>query len=597
MNVALKALIEEVPVSHFCSEESHAVHDRILLEQVRASYRHMPGVVFGGPLAVPLFVFLLWHIADSNLLIGWGLVTLSCHTLGGAILHYGFRNDNCPEKNVGKWNRALYLLAAALGACWGSIGILFFTPALMSIQLVIYLWIFGAAALGALGVVALHQGYLAFTIPLLLPIFISSCLQSNILYAGLAATIVIYFAFLTYFSKNNNTTLVDYLRARFVNIDLAEQLARKNKVIEQVGRDKSQFFAAASHDLRQPLHAQVLFVAELKARTTDLGSREIIAYLENSIDSMRAMYSQMLDISRLDAGVVEQKVEVFQVSRVLSRLKSEFESQMVQKGLRFRVVQSRHSIHSDQMLLENILRNLLSNALRYTSTGCVLIGCRYRNEQLVIEVRDSGLGIPEDQRQNIFDEFIQLNNPERDREKGLGLGLAIVTRISKLLHHPLSLNSCPGRGTTVSIAVPLAQISFHKAHIPGEILSTPDLSGLSVLVIDDDAAILKAMNSLLMRWGCVTLIASSEEQALKHLSGIDFSPDVVVVDYRLRENKTGLQAIARVREYLDRSVPAIIITGDTSAERLRETIASGFMLLHKPIQPELLSDLLGTIRN
>ena len=597
MNVALKALIEEVPVSHFCSEESHAVHERILFEQVRACYRHTLGVIFGGPLAVPLLVLLLWDITDKSLLISWGLATLACHVLGGAFLHYGFLNDPNPELNVEKWNRVLYILAAALGTCWGLIGILFFTPTVMTVQLVLYVWIFGSAAMGSLGLIALHQGYWVFTMPLLIPIFIRSCMQMEGLYAGLAAAIVIYFVFLAHFSKNNHATLVDYLRTCFLNIDLAEQLARKNRLIEQASKDKSQFFAAASHDLRQPLHAQVLFVAELKARTTDAGSREIIAYIEDSIDSMRAMYNQMLDISRLDAGVVEHKAEVFQVSRVLNRLKSEFESQMTQKGLRFRVVPSRHRIHSDPMLLENILRNLLSNALRYTSTGCVLIGCRYRNEQLVIEVRDSGLGIPEDQRQNIFDEFIQLNNPERDREKGLGLGLAIVARISKLLHHPLSLNSCPGRGTTVSIAVPLAQISFHKADIPGEILSTPDLSGLSVLVIDDDAAILKAMNSLLTRWGCVTLIASSEEQALKHLSGIDFSPDVVVVDYRLRENKTGLQAIARVREYLDRSVPAIIITGDTSAERLRETIASGFMLLHKPIQPELLSDLLGTIRN
>jgi signal transduction histidine kinase/CheY-like chemotaxis protein len=584
-------------MTNFSAEESPAVHDRILLEQVRACYQHTLGVILGGPLSVPLLIFLLWNYIDSALLIGWGLVTLACHMLGGAVLHFGFRNDPYPERHLRKWNRALYLLAAALGGCWGSIAVLFFSPALMTVQLVLYLWIFGVAALGSLGLVALHRGYWAFTMPLLIPIFIKSSLQMEGLYAGLAAATVIYFVFLAHFSKNNHSTLVDSLRTRFANIDLAEQLARKNQLIEQASRAKSQFFAAASHDLRQPLHAQVLFVAELKARTTDSGSREIISYMEESIDSMRAMYNQMLDISRLDAGVVERRDEVFQVSRVLSRLKSEFDSQMAQKGLRFRVVPCRYSIHSDPMLLENVLRNFLSNALRYTRSGCVLIGCRYRKDRLAIEVRDSGPGIPEDQQKNIFDEFTQLNNPERDREKGLGLGLAIVKRLAKLLDHPLSLNSFPGQGTTFSITAPLVPFASLQPQASIKTLTTIDLSGMAVLIIDDDAAILRATDSLLTRWGCVTLTASSEQQAVQRLSETGFSLDVVIADYRLRENKTGLQAVARISESLGRPVAAIIITGDTAPERLREATSSGFMLMHKPIQPEVLHELLGGIRS
>ncbi|MBI3546304.1 MAG: hybrid sensor histidine kinase/response regulator [Gammaproteobacteria bacterium] len=584
-------------MENFSAQEGPAVHDRVLLEQVRACYQHTLGVMAGGPLSVPLLIFLLWSYVDSALLIGWGLVTLACHMLGGAILHFGFRRDPHPERHLRKWNRALYLLAAALGACWGSIGALFFSPDFMTVQLVLYLWIFGAAALGSLGLVALHQGYWAFTMPLLIPIFIKSSLQTEGLYAGLAAATVIYFVFLAHFSKNNHATLVDFLRTRFANIDLAQQLARKNQIVEQASRAKSQFFAAASHDLRQPLHAQVLFVAELKARITDPGSREIISYMEASIDSMRAMYNQMLDISRLDAGVVERRDEVFQVSRVLSRLKLEFDSQMAQKGLRFRAVPCRYHIRSDPMLLENVLRNFLSNALRYTHSGGVLIGCRYRQGRLAIEVRDSGLGIPEDQQKNIFDEFIQLSNPERDREKGLGLGLAIVKRLAKLLDHPVSLHSFPGQGTIFSITAPLVRFVSQQPQTSIETLTTVDLSGMAVLIIDDDAAILRATDSLLTRWGCVTLTAASEHQALRRLAETGFHPDVVIADYRLRENKTGLQAVARIREYLARPVAAIIITGDTAPERPREASLSGFRLMHKPIQPDLLHELLGEIRS
>lgn len=581
----------------FSAEESPAVHDRILLEQVRACYQNTLGVILSGPLSVPLLIVLLWNSIDSALLIGWGLVTFACHMLGGGILYFGFRNTPYPERHLQKWNRALYFLAAGLGGCWGSIGVLFFSPALMTVQLVLYLWIFGVAALGSLGLVALHRGYWVFTMPLLIPIFIKSALQMEGLYAGLAAATLIYFAFLAHLSKNNHATLVDFLRTRFANIDLAEQLARKNQLIEEASRAKSQFFAAASHDLRQPLHAQALFVAELKARTIDTGSREIISYMEESIDSMRAMYNQMLDISRLDAGVVERRDEVFQVSRVLSRLKSEFDSQMTQKGLRFWVVPCRYSIRSDPMLLENVLRNFLANALRYTRSGCVLIGCRYRKDRLVIEVRDSGLGISQDQQKNIFDEFTQLNNPERDREKGLGLGLAIVKRLAKILDHPLSLNSFPGRGTTFSIAAPLVPFASSWPQASIDTLMTIDLSGMAVLIIDDDAAILRATDLLLTRWGCVTLTASSEQQALQRLSETGFSLDVVIADYRLRENKTGLQAVARISEYLARPIAAIIITGDTAPERLREVTSSGFRLIHKPIQPELLQKMLGEIRS
>jgi CheY-like chemotaxis protein len=291
----------------------------------------------------------------------------------------------------------------------------------------------------------------------------------------------------------------------------------------------------------------------------------------------------LLDISKLDAGVVKVNAADIRLQPIFNQMRIEFETQARSLDLKFRVRDSAESVHSDPVLLTNVIRNLLSNALRYTRRGGVLLACRRRGRELRIEVWDTGIGIPPAEQKRVFNEFYQLNNPERDRSKGLGLGLAICQRLCALLNHNLTMNSRVDKGTMFRIAVPPAR-SLPRGP---ETRPTDEsmLDRKTVLVIDDEKEILNAMSAILRAWKCRVLIASSAAEAVRVVSEAATPPDLIVCDYRLRNDEIGTAAIQAVQQALKRPVPAIIMTGDTAPERIREAQASGHALLHKPVKP------------
>jgi two-component system, sensor histidine kinase len=257
-------------------------------------------------------------------------------------------------------------------------------------------------------------------------------------------------------------------------------------------------------------------------------------------------------------------------------------------------------VRSDFILLERILLNLVSNAVRYTRKGGVLLGCRHRGVFLRIDVCDSGIGIAEDQRKNIFGEFYQIAGPERlDNRSGLGLGLAIVERLGRLLDHPIELTSRIGRGSRFSVSVPIVRAPAETAPVSRAATSFDPLNGKFVLVIDDDERVLESMRGLLRGWGCRVTTADSGVAALSALADQGEGPDLIVSDYRLANGSTGISAIEQVRRAVGAPIPAILVTGDTGPERLRDATASGLQLLHKPVPPmtlrALLSRLLGDV--
>jgi signal transduction histidine kinase len=380
--------------------------------------------------------------------------------------------------------------------------------------------------------------------------------------------------------------------------EATEELRLKKEEAEGASIAKSRFLAAASHDLRQPLHAHMLFLAEMKARTVDRENLEVLEYMEASMQSLRQMLNSLLDVSRLDAGVVKPAICSFPLGPLFERLRHEFEMQMREKGNRFRAVETSHFVRSDPALLERIIRNLLSNSLRYTTNGAVLLGCRKRRQRLMLEVRDSGVGIPAEHLDSIFEEFYQVNNPERNREKGLGLGLAIVDRLAKLLQHPLRAASQPGHGTIVSVEIPLSKSSTPSAVADGTTKEEyAALSGETALVIDDDALVREGMSRLLRSWGCEVVATASAEQSLAQLTSRRCKPHFIIADYRLIGGVTGVQAIELVQNSLSNPVPAILVTGDTAPDRLREAKASGYPLLHKPVEPAQLHALMCSLRS
>jgi signal transduction histidine kinase/CheY-like chemotaxis protein len=382
-----------------------------------------------------------------------------------------------------------------------------------------------------------------------------------------------------------------------------EALARDNEIIqdktrqlENANKEKSHLIASASHDLRQPLHALNLFVARLRDEPEPAERSRLVARIDASVASMNELFESLLDMTKLDAGIVEPSTTKLPIQRLLDRIETTFAEAAHKKGLRLRVVESGAWVESDPILLERILLNLVSNAVRYTEKGGVVVGCRRRGgDTLRIDVCDTGSGIPEDQRRRIFGEFYQLARSDAVRREGLGLGLAIVDRLCRLLAHRVEVDSHPGRGSRFSVSAPVAQARTEIEMLaPASPLADP-ARGKRIFVIDDDALVLDGMRGILQGWGCEVETAVSGDAALSRLAEAGARPDLIISDSRLADGETGLDAIARLRAAAGAPIPAFIITGDTAPERLREASAGGFSLLHKPVSPMALRTTLNRL--
>jgi signal transduction histidine kinase len=348
---------------------------------------------------------------------------------------------------------------------------------------------------------------------------------------------------------------------------------------------KSKFLAAASHDLRQPFQAMRFFLSVLDGGVREPAMRRTVDLLGRALTSGEQLLDALLDISTLDAGTVQPKLERFALDALLRQLEHEFRPLAEAKGLRLKAVFQPMEACSDPVLLGRILRNLLSNAVRYTRQGGILLSARPRNGQLRIEVWDTGFGIPEDRQAAVFDEFTQLDNPERDRTRGLGLGLAIVRRLSNLLELPLELRSRVGRGSVFCVSVQAAPAAPSPTVEPTPAARAEhDLSGAVVLVVDDDRMVLSGLQMILEMWGVTVLPAEDMAQVLQQLD--EATPAVVLTDLRLRANLSGFEVVDRVRALLQRKVPAIVLTGETGGDELAEGRRRGTALLHKPVQAE-----------
>jgi signal transduction histidine kinase len=374
---------------------------------------------------------------------------------------------------------------------------------------------------------------------------------------------------------------------------LEQKVEERTRQLDLANKAKSRFLATATHDLRQPLHALGLFVAQLSGRNNAAQRREIVGGIEAALSGMNELFDALLDISKLDAGVVKPKWETFPAANVLRRIENTFAGWAREKNLALRIVPSSAWVRSDTLMLAQIVSNLVQNAIRYTRSGRVVIGCRRRGDRLRIEVWDTGRGIPPDQQQNIFSEFYRLEGSERD-SSGLGLGLAIVDRLCRLLDHPIEVKSVPGKGSCFAITMPMVApadrgATPQPAPQPRAIAADNKL----IVVIDDDPLVLDSMGSLIKSWGCGIIAGSDELAALDGLSRCGAPPDAIISDYRLRNGKTGIEAIARLREAAAAPIPAFLMSGDTDLDVVREAKASGLALLHKPVEPATLRAMLA----
>ena len=364
-------------------------------------------------------------------------------------------------------------------------------------------------------------------------------------------------------------------------------------------QEKSRFLAIASHDLRQPMHALGLFAATLEKRLQGSGEAPLVHNLVRSIDSLDRAFNVMLDVSRLDAGTIEPSFQRFPLRDLFRRLHMHFAGQAEQGGLGLRFSPGGKSVTSDPQLLERLLGNLIQNAIKYTQSGGIVVVARNTEGFINVEVWDTGMGIHGAELPRIFDEFYQVGRGERARERGFGMGLAIVKRLAQLLGHRLVVASRPGGGTMFRVGIPvggLPDIEDVTAAADTLPMPLPVTQARTVLIVDDEESIRHGLMLLLEEWGYQAFAAGTVEQAEQLVDGLEAPPDLILSDLHLGDGPDGIAAIEAVRRVCGFDVAAVLITGDTSHEELRRANDSGHPVLFKPVQPrKLLNALRGQI--
>jgi signal transduction histidine kinase/ActR/RegA family two-component response regulator len=564
-------------------------HDEVLREQV-ALLRHNFPMTLLASLATALgTLWIMVRVVEVQAITVW----LVSHTLVVAMVYLTLRTIAPGQGDMTRAARKLFACMAAMGLSWGSLGYVVLrwgTP-----ESVIYsIGIISTVSSGALGLGApLFRAYVTYLTCAIGGVMLAVVLGGGpVKWPALLLTSV-YYALTCLQARTADRATRRSIALKLENDRLVSQLREESQralaaqeAAEQADRDKSRFLAAASHDLRQPLHAMGLFLESLQRSPLNDHQRTVLGHAHAASGAAAEMLTTLLDYSRLEAGVVKVRPDAFAVQPLLTALEQEFGAQADTAGLVYRTRETSAAAFADRSLVGLVMHNFISNALRYTRQGGVLIACRTRGKRLALEVWDTGPGIPRSEWDNIFKEFHQLGNPERDRRKGLGLGLAIVQRLAREMHTAVEVRSTPGQGSVFRLWLDRWQGALQDDTAPA-----PDgriLAGLKVLAIDDDEAVRMGMQSLLQSWGCVCTTAESSADALDCLE--DMTPDLIITDFRLRHDETGKQVLQALRAYLGTPVPAIIMTGDTSPQRLRDAQSTSALLLHKPVSTGQLRD-------
>jgi two-component system, sensor histidine kinase len=561
--------------------------DRTLVEQLRLLLRNVHSAL------VPTFILglvLVWGLSNASnrvALAAWFFV-LMLSKLNAAL--HASRNLKfpIPHDRARRLVWTLIGLNMADGMIWGLLPWITLSNTTMAGSILVISTMAAMVGSTMSRLSPVLPVFAAFSATMLMLVTSKVWMLGDRAYEALGAASIIYLVSLSLMARNSSRELRTGIELRFENIALIKQLQEKTRIAETAQREaelansaKSKFLAAASHDLRQPIHAQGLFLEVLSRTDLTAYQRELLDSARSALEASVEMLNTLLDFSRIEAGVVEPQRQSLRLQTLLNKIENEVAPQADAKNLVYRTRETRAVVESDPLLLEMILRNLVTNAIRYTERGGVLVACRQRGGRAVLEVWDTGIGIAQAHHQMIFREFHQLGNPERDRNKGLGLGLAIAQGLARTLGHDLSLSSTPNRGSVFRIALPLAR--SQPVEQPLALSGNIRLLEVNVLVIDDDETVRTGMRQLLQGWGCVCDVAENIEEALTLTQRR--TPGLIICDYRLREQRTGVEAIEALRAKLGEELPALLITGDTAPGRLREAQASGIPLLHKPVSP------------
>jgi signal transduction histidine kinase/CheY-like chemotaxis protein len=479
-------------------------------------------------------------------------------------------------------------LSLANGLAHGA-SLLFFPEFTLAERSILTLMLAGLTT-GAVGTTAGHlKTYLAFTLPVIIPLAIAWGVTpvpggNTLTQLGLPVLLLFFGLVLIGLAKEYSAFFIESFQIRNQQTEMNERLQAALDDAVSANEAKTRFLASASHDLRQPIHALSLFTGALMRRKHSAETTEILSHLNTAVENLSTQMSTLLDMSKLDAGIVESHPAPLDLQACLEQLRLEFSAEAAEKQLQLELVGNRPAhVMTDSEHFDRIMRNLLSNALRYTDKGSIRIELAPDGTDWAITVRDTGRGIPKEEQQRIFDEFYQVDNPHRDRTQGLGLGLAIVKRLTSLLEIRIELASQEHVGTAITLRLPK-----YDYQATGRDEKSPDISleGVRILCVDDEIEVRAALEALLKDMGCPVQSAEGTEHAVAHAR--DDKPDILIADLRLAHGDDGIRTIRAVRE-IHPGLPALLITGDTAPDRLNLAKETGITLLHKPVSSEELT--------
>jgi signal transduction histidine kinase/CheY-like chemotaxis protein len=552
--------------------------EKILAGVIASVYRQVPQSVLGSIVGGVALVAVFWHTHNQTWLLLWSIALL-LESLARVRMAYAFRRATDAVEQVRKWASRWVATSLVAGLLWGAAGALFFASNEPLQQLVLVAVVLGVA-FGSLTLYATHRPALwAFLPAALLPLIGRMIAEQNPAYYTAAIVMLAVFGFTTFFGRNFGEAMFESVKNNYENEVLVEQLLAEKRIsddarraAENATRSKTQFFAAASHDLRQPLQAIGIYVSLLKKRAQ--GPLEpLVKNLSTAVESLSKLVEELLEISRLDSGAIQPRTQQVLVDEMFGLLEQEFMPQAAAKGLALRVRRAGYAIDSDQMLLMRVLRNLLANAIRYTKSGGVLLAARPRGGLISLEVYDTGPGIRQQELDRIFEEFYRGESSKHEAGSGFGLGLSIVRRICSVLGHPLIVTTRPGSGTVFRVEVPLSAVPRRPQRGPTETseVALRALSGHTLVVLEDNEEILNSLTRLLRSWGAdivsATHFNSSLMKRLAHRKRID----LIIADQNLGHSAiSGVEAVFRIREIVGFPVPVIMLTAVHGLEVLAE---------------------------
>lgn len=561
-------------------EQTEVIHEVLTLVS-----KHNLRTSIGAFSAISLLFVIGYHQVEMHWIIAWLIFAVSAQLNRIYALRRPFPND---YENLIK--RKQYYLLAALLAGTSHISYLLFFPALTEVERsVVSLVFLGLCSGSTANNAGLREGFLCFSIPLIVALTIAWSVTDfaslpKWLGVSMAILMLFYGSVLNEMSKNTSKMIEETFLLRFKDRQQKNLLEKALEQAETANKTKTRFLAAASHDLRQPLHTISLVSATLGLHKLQKESQKLVEILNKVSMSLSAQLNDLLDISKLDAGIVEVNIQPTFVNTIIKNIVSEFELQIKEKNLRVVLkLKSEYPAAVDPHLLYRVLRNLTHNAIKFTDKGHIIFMTHDTDNCVVIEIVDTGCGVDTSHQQEVFQEFYQINNERRDRTKGFGLGLSIVARLTKLLNIDIQLKSSLQLGSSFILKVPKStNIQDNAIETNFDVKHSKTRFSLNVLIVDDEKLIRSSTRLLLEKLGCKCTEAIDTPSTKKVIA--EQMPDLVLADYRLGNGDTGIIAIEAVHELSD--VPAVLITGDTAPNLLTSIQASGLRILHKPLSFE-----------